>query len=257
MEITKAVLWGVILGLVVVIVVNTSVFYAINAQTHYQITTKIIEEAGDNYSIKVSYPQINFYKSSQDKFNQYILSGIQSQIDDFKKTISQPINPMIPKNIKNELNIRYSLVGNDLNYISILFNKEEFYAGYAHPKHTLSSLNYEFKTGRNVDISELFKVNSNYVDIISNYAYRLFLHQIQSGQLDSTKEYLDQEGGTAPELKNFEVYGITDQALILYFQEYQVGPYVAGQPRIVIPYIVLTGVADPDGLLGPYIKNIH
>ncbi len=252
---TKAILWGIILGLAVVIVVNTAIFYAINAQTHYQIITKVIEETGDNYSLKVSYPQINFYKVAQDKFNQYVLSDIQSQIDDFKKTISQPINPLIPKNIKNELNIRYSLVGSSLSYISLLFNKEEFYAGYAHPKHTLSSLNYEFKSGRNADISELFKSDSNYVDVISNYAYRLFLHQIQSGQLGSTKEYLDQEGGVAPKLENFEVYGITDQALIVDFQEYQVGPYVAGQPRVVIPYLVLNGIIKPDGLLGPYIKN--
>ena len=251
----RSILWGIILGLTIIIVINTAIFYAINAQTHYEIFTKMIEETGDNYSIKVSYPQIIFYKTAQDKFNQFVLDSIQSQIDDFKKTVSQPVNPLVPKSIKNELNIHYSLVGNSLAYISFLFNKEEFYAGYAHPKHTLSSLNYEFKSGRNADISELFNSGSDYVNIISNYAYRLFLNQIQSGQLDSTKEYLDQEKGTAPEIKNFEIYGITNQALIIYFQEYQVGPYVAGQPRIIIPYLALKNVIKQDGLLGPYIKN--
>jgi hypothetical protein len=53
--------------------------------------------------------------------------------------------------------------------------------------------------------------------------------------------------GTAPKPQNFSAWALTPWGLEITFQDYQVGPYAAGNPSIYIPYSSLGPLLNPTG----------
>jgi hypothetical protein len=62
------------------------------------------------------------------------------------------------------------------------------------------------------------------------------------------------EEGAGPKIDNFHSWNITPVGLKITFDRYQVGPYVAGEHEVVVPYSVLKPIIKPDGLLGQFAK---
>jgi hypothetical protein len=53
-------------------------------------------------------------------------------------------------------------------------------------------------------------------------------------------------GGAADE-ENFRNFTLGRDSLVIDFDEYQVGPYALGRPRIAIAYNSLSTILSPDG----------
>jgi hypothetical protein len=60
--------------------------------------------------------------------------------------------------------------------------------------------------------------------------------------------------GFAPTEDNFSRILPTKEGLIIYFGEYQIGPYVYGPQEALIPYTALRTIINKDGVLGEYVK---
>ena len=83
----------------------------------------------------------------------------------------------------------------------------------------------------------------NYLNIISDYCIKELMKDDEYTDADWVKE------GAAPKAENFEVFTLNRKGVTIHFQQYQVLPYVAGMPDVLIPQSVLKSVTRKDGLL--------
>ena len=107
----------------------------------------------------------------------------------------------------------------------------------AHPMTMIRSLNFDLATGRDVPFYELFNQNSDYLSVLS----KMVLEEIQKQEIPLFDEY--------PGIKPNQDYYIADKSLIIYFQLYDIAPYVAGFPYAVIPIYSIRDLIKEGGLL--------
>jgi hypothetical protein len=91
-----------------------------------------------------------------------------------------------------------------------------FFSGGAHGLTTQKSLTFEVETGKSYTLSQLFKEGSDYVKVLSDIVAK----QIKQRELPLIAEY----NGISPE----QDFYVSDKCLILYFQLYELTPYVWG-----------------------------
>jgi len=116
-----------------------------------------------------------------------------------------------------------------------------YYMGGAHGSTLCYSFNYDLDNNKNLKLSDLFE--GNYLNIISDYCIKEIIKDDEYSDAEWVKE------GAAPKAENFEAFTLTEKALVIHFQQYQVLPYVAGMPDVLIPQSVLKSVTRKDGLL--------
>lgn len=91
-----------------------------------------------------------------------------------------------------------------------------FFSGGAHGMTVQQSLTFEVKSGKSFTLKELFKENSNYEMVVSDVIKK----QIKERDLPLLVEF---EG-----IKPNQDYYVADKSLVIYFQLYELLPYVWG-----------------------------
>jgi len=130
----------------------------------------------------------------------------------------------------------YEIKANERNVLSlVLWALGDF--GGAHPMTYAGSLNFDLTTGVNQSLEVQFKPNSNYVERISD----IIQLQIQERNIPLLEEFK----GIRPD----QDYYIADNVLVVYFQLYEISPYVAGFPYFPIPLFMIQDILAEDGLL--------
>ncbi len=226
------------------------------APTTLVISEQPLDEAGPGYSIIGSYPVLQGGKESG-AFNGYISSMVQSRIDDFKQSFGERDISRLPlemQEVTSTLIINYSIEATSTDFMSVLLSSESYLVGMAHPSHAMDSVNFDLTTGKDLALGDFFAPGSDYLKIIADYAKSDILNQIKDGTYFSTEDYLDQSGGLLPDESNFQVFNVTPDALVVHFQEYQVGPYVSGPATTTIPWSIFKGVLNP---VGPLNRLFH
>ena len=127
--------------------------------------------------------------------------------------------------------------------LSVLF-VNFFYLGGAHPGSYHWSLNYDFTTGQELSLGDLFVPGSAYLERIAEYC---------SEQLRQHLEFDIWEDGAAPTSENYQVWTITSGGLLIIFDEYQVAPYAAGPQQVIVPYDILTDIIHPQGPIARFV----
>jgi len=213
------------------------------------ISKEIKEENKElNYSLKASYPQLDAYSNTeiQKNFNNRIYSVVIEKIDAFKKeVVDYQGNPQMPSSFLME----YSVVNNRDNLASIKFLTETYYSQSAHPSHEIFTFNYNLKNDDIISLADLFKKDTNYLKIISDYCISDLTKQITEEGYKPDASWIAEGGG--PKAENFRCFNLTGQSLIIIFQEYQVAPYVEGIKEVTIPYSKLKEVINPEWI---YLK---
>lgn len=121
-------------------------------------------------------------------------------------------------------------------YSEMLTNLADF--GGAHPMTLQKSLTMSTETGHVYQLSELFKPNSNYV---------LRLSKIVEAQIIARQiPLLGKFKGIRPD----QDYYIADKCLVIYFQLYEITPYVVGFPYFPISVYEIQDIIREDGPLG-------
>ncbi len=115
---------------------------------------------------------------------------------------------------------------------------------YAYPYHAahgmtvIKSLTFDIETGKSYDLSELFKPDSNYVSVLSD----IVAAQIKERDIGLLSEFK----GISP---NQDFY-IADKSLVLYFQLYELAPYVYGLLHFPISGYNIQDIIKEDGPMG-------
>ena len=86
-------------------------------------------------------------------------------------------------------------------------------------------------------LSDLFKADSDYLGAIADYA----VNDLKA------RDALFFEEGAAPTAENYQIWNLTPEGLLITFDPYQVAPYAAGTQEVLVPYLELLEIIDPQG----------
>lgn len=202
------------------------------------------------YTIKARYPQlVGARDASALQFNRAVKEVITGEVGEFKKDFPEPEPNDLMGERQNSFDADYSIDYSGPDLISVSFGISTYFTGAAHPNHHSVVLNYDMKSGRTLQLSDLFKPRSNYLQAISDYTIAALKKKLGP---DPDTEQIQDGAGPAPE--NFRSWNITRQGLSLTFDPYRVASYAAGAHVIVIPYAALRNVINMDGPLGPLAR---
>lgn len=100
----------------------------------------------------------------------------------------------------------------------------------------------EDAAGTPVALSALFIPESAYLTRISDY-----VRPVLKEQLTNDAAYVEDMfvTGTSPDEGNYMVFMLGKNGITFVFQQYQVGPYSIGAPRVEVPYTVLRDILNP------------
>ena len=111
------------------------------------------------------------------------------------------------------------------------------FTGGAHGMTIIKSLNFDVATGQQYDLSDLFKTDSDYVTKLSSI--------IQVKIKDWGTLLLDE----FTKIRNDQDFYLADHSIVIYFQLYEISPYVMGFPYFPIPILDIQDIIKPDGPL--------
>lgn len=205
--------------------------------------TAIKDTEGTPYAtVSVEYP---LFDADNIVLNNAIKIYIKNTLAEFKKNSEenwkarvatadkeQAIHEFPDENEKMEIVIKWKSAHMDTTNISILFEVYQFSGG-AHGSTVLKSFNFDVKNHKLMTIADLYPGDPNYLEEVSRQAISLLGEMYMHSSTETTEEDIKRGAGEDP--KNFDTFTFTEDSITLYFQQYQVGPYVLGTPSITIP----------------------
>lgn len=195
-----------------------------------KITTQVITETGLNpdFIIDVKYPAAPA-GGTNDAFNQLARGMVDAVITEFKADVAA--NGVITDmpTFTNSLYIDYKVTRNAKGIISVRFNNSIYFAGAAHPNPFTRVLNFDFGTGAEIQLSDVFKPGVDYLTTLSNYCKRVLQRR---GMLIFPE-------GADPKPENYQNWNMGLRNLVITFDVYQVAPYAAGPQECQVPLVTL------------------
>jgi hypothetical protein len=137
---------------------------------------------------------------------------------------------------------QYETKTNQRGVLSLSISNYAF-AGGAHGLTIIKSLTFDMQTGRLYQLADLFKPGSDYVRRLSG----IVALQIKERQIDLLGEFT----GIRPD----QDFYIADKCLVIYFQLYEITPYVFGFPMFPISVYQIEDIIDEQGPLGKMTEN--
>lgn len=142
-----------------------------------------------------------------------------------------PINVMIKPKILNAEEPVATVVLNSSSYL-----------GGAHGSTSQLYYNFDLNTEKRLLLSDLLEPNK--ANVLKEKFYAAFKTWVIDSELTDNVEEYEQ----AWPFKMTDNFYLGKQGLILQYGEYEMGPYVVGLPRLVIPYNELEGILKPEYL---------
>ncbi len=171
----------------------------------------------------------------ENTINQSLYQVVSKDVDEFKSSLASSSSyPVGAPPAQNTLSINYSssTPSNFGNIVSFTISQELYSAPAAHPEHQVDSFTYDLASGRQIYLNDLFK--GAYLKAISAYASSTL--QTSLGDY-ANADMINQ--GTTPTADSFKVFIPKNDGLHVIFNEYQVAPYVVGEPEVVVPWSIL------------------
>lgn len=214
-----------------------------------RITPKMEHEENkeQKYTIEITYPQLEGDNLSQNDqlFNKTMAEIAHQEAEQFKKyvTADMPHMQTLPEQVqKNTFNLDYDLdivKPSENNYIvSVRLAIEGLQAGRAHPYHTHRVLNFDLSTGKVIELEDLFKKNSKYLNVIADYCNKTLNEKLED------KMFIAE--GTKPIAKNYKNWNLENDGILITFDEYQVAPYSHGAQEVNISFEVLKHILSSE-----------
>jgi hypothetical protein len=197
-----------------------------------------------DYTIKAQTPAL---QGSQDaratNFNGEMTQLTQEEIAKFRDNARVAVK--IPGAGGSFYDQSYQLLSSPGNILSLKFAIMIYISGAAHPVTHSRTVTYDLETGSDVTLDQLFLPNSNYLDLIANYC---------KGELSKRNiDFAEFSNGAQALPENYTNWNVTQDGLLITFDEYQVAAYAAGAQQVTVPYSELKSAIDPHGPLGSFL----
>ncbi|SET48162.1 Protein of unknown function [Oceanobacillus limi] len=184
---------------------------------------------------RIYYPRIDLQNHQLKHFiNQQIVNQAQQLIDQQVSNMSTSVEEMLGT---------YEIKNNQRDILSLSQSNYTYHFQAAHGMTYMSSLTFDIKQGTLYKLSDLFKPGSNYVKRLSS----LIQLQIKERDIQTLEEFT--------QIKPDQDFYIADKTLVIYFQLYEITPYVFGFPMFPISVYDLQDILNEDGPLGKMAVN--
>ena len=206
----------------------------------YMITREptMVSVAEDSYLLGIggSYPQ---FPQADAAFNAKIAKMVTDEITTFKKSANDDYQTRLQTGgdeFRKEfeqggmytMNVKMELVQSNDRYISFVI-RIEGYTGGAHGYHTITSFNYDVAAKRELAITDFITLAD------ASAQSREQLKKVFADNSDAaTFESFAMDGTDPKKPENFANFTFTNDAVKIYFNEYQVAPYVYGEQSTTI-----------------------
>ncbi len=192
-----------------------------------RLATRRIQEndAAAGYEIDVRYAAVNRPADAWLPFN--VLSEAQARevIADFKTKVAAMGVVTQAAAPTSTLSAEWEAFRATRDFISIRSTYGAYMAGAAHPTSFTRVINFDPRTGRNLDLADLFRPGADYLGAISAYCVEALRR----------KDVLIFPEGAEPRPENYANWNIGRRNLVITFDVYQVAPYAAGPQECQIP----------------------
>lgn len=195
------------------------------------------------------YPEISgIGNESAAKFNELIKKTVVNANNAYRKDVAEmDVNDLREgMTLNNEIGYDVALATND--FVSLTLSDYTFMGG-AHGGTSYTTVNYDLKNNRELNLEDIFNPNSNYLKILSNYAVTDLKSRLSEMSDD---EWITK--GAAPEAENYKNWNLTNKGLMLTFEQYQVAAYAAGPQTVMVPYDNLKAVLRKDSVAANLAK---
>lgn len=137
----------------------------------------------------------------------------------------------------------FEIKTNERNVLSISFSNYAFVPYSAHGLTLMKSLTFDVTSGKTYSLQQLFKLNSQYVERISEN----IKEQIRKREIPVLEPF--------QQISKDQDYYIADKSLVIYFPVYELTPGYYGFPMFPISVYELQDIVIEDGPLGRMIGN--
>jgi hypothetical protein len=135
-------------------------------------------------------------------------------------------------NILVEMQAYYEIKTNERGILSLNLIVYSFTGG-AHGMTIIKSLTFDTKSGKQYSLNELFKPGSNYEKKLSDIIGK----KIKDWNVQLLEEFKG--------IRSDQDFYIADTSLVIYFQLYEITPYVWGFPYFPIPLLDIADIIKP------------
>lgn len=255
----------ILINLLIIATVTTGALFVVRSLTaplppeqNNEVFATAYDYRGEGYSISMEYPLVPGSTPGTLQANKFLRQEINKKAESFKDSLKELAviadGEATAEGTESYLEGYFNIEEKNDRYASIFYGIEGYSRGAAHPFHTMLTYVFDYKNDKLVQVSDMFKQNSDYLHVLSTLSKEDLMRQSKTGVSESRFDESTVESGTKPEEDNFRNILPLRDGLAIYFEEYQVAPYAAGPQRVVIPYEKLKDVIHPDGILGAHIK---
>ena len=205
-----------------------------------------IDEQTPLYKVNALYPR---FSGIDESFNKIIKDEAENAWLDFKKITQENWNALKDTEFGNQKNgdnpaepfefdLSCDIIQQTNDYISLIMRYGGFPGGGAHGYQNLVTFTYDVNKKKILKLSDFFTEEADYLQKISVIARQQLIEHFSEDIKDEqglgyVKEMIDM--GTEPKEDNFKNFTISqDKIITIYFPQYQVAPYAAGEQRIEI-----------------------
>jgi uncharacterized protein DUF3298 len=250
--------------------INTHQFAFHRNQDEVQIssTTKIVgKELNENnkslkFEIYVSYPQFEGeINPAQKKFNSAVAALAHKEFDEYRRGELRPMSnaerfPRYHEDVFEHLYIDYDVPFVNERLINVRFYAATYGRGAAHDVDYFFVFNYDLEAGKQIQLSDVFKNHTRYLESISKYAadaVRRTLCREGSWGTNTFEQCLKKviiwEEGIKPSLENFDAWSVTKDGLLFSFDPCQLTGCSGGEYYVVVPYSEINELMKPNNVV--------
>lgn len=130
----------------------------------------------------------------------------------------------------------FEIKTNERQILSLTLTVYSFTGG-AHGMTLVKSLSFNVTTGKHYELKDLFLPDSDYVTRLS----AIIKPKIDDWDIPILEEFT--------QIRKDQDFYLADHSLVIYFQLYEISPYVAGFPYFPIPILDIQDIIQPNGPL--------
>jgi hypothetical protein len=203
----------------------------------------VVQKMPNSCSVNFKYPQftVKIDKASDAKvesINKKIFDLANNETNKFKSELN-----ILERSdrgwTESELTSGYKVYLRNNCLVSLSFCIEKYIKPSAHPSHSTLTLNCDFKTAKSIELKNIFKKDSNYLNVLSKLCYDYLIATVQNPD----KKWIAE--GTKPIASTFKKFYLTPDSLNIVFDEYAVDCYAGGPHTVTIPYSSIKSLIDP------------
>lgn len=227
------------------------------------VTATDVRYSSPRIVVKLTYPRLASSDDSSEQeentnsmrinaFNEQVTRIINEEIDDFKTKVQNAADyqkTLEKSKIKNRLTFDFNSAIVNLDeqpIISIRFVAQGYVSGMKQPFRRYRSLNFDMETGNEIQLADIFKADSDYFNVIAEYANDVLSKKLRSYNPASS---------TAPSADQFRNWNINLRGIRITFDPETIAPAQYGSQTILVPYAKINEIINSDSALGRCLKH--